>query len=402
MSMNQILALRDKRAKAWDAAKAFLDAHTAENGLMSAEDAATYDKMEADVSALGDQIARLERQQAMEDALNQPASRLLTDRPTDRPGAPEKKGRAAESYNAAFWRVVRCKSVPYEVHDALQIGVDSEGGYLVPDEYERTLVEALSEENIFRPLAHVIHTSSGDRKIPVAATKGTAAWIDEGGAYPESDDRFDQVAIGAHKLATMMKVSEELLNDSAFNIPSYIAKEYARRMGAAEEEAFLTGDGKGKPLGLLAATGGAEVGVTAASGTKITADEIIDLFYSLKAPYRRKAVFIMNDKTVRDIRKLKNASGDYLWQPSLTVGTPDRILNRPVYTSAYMPEIAAGKSCMTFGDLSYYWIADREGRSIKRLNELYAATGQVGFQASQRVDGKLILPEAVKVLKAGA
>ncbi len=402
MSMNQILALREKRAKAWDATKAFLDTHTAENGTMSAEDAATYDKMEADVSALGDQINRLERQQAMEDALNQPTGTPLVDKPTGKPGAPEKKGRAAESYNAAFWRVLRSKSVPYEVHDALQIGVDSEGGYLVPDEYERTLVEALQDQNIFRPLAHVIHTSSGERKIPVAASKGTAAWIDEEAAYPESDDSFGQVSIGAHKLATMIKVSEELLNDSVFDVPSYIAREFSRRIGAAEEEAFFTGDGSGKPLGILAATGGAELGVTAASGTKITADEIIDLFYSLRAPYRRKAVFLMNDSTVRDIRKLKNANGDYLWQPSLTAGTPDRILNRPVHTSTYMPAIEAGKPCMVFGDLNYYWIADREGRSFKRLNELYAATGQVGFMASERVDGKLILQEAVKVLKAGA
>lgn len=402
MSMNQILTLREKRAKEWDAAKAFLDTHTAENGTMSAEDAATYDKMEATVSALGDQINRLERQQAMEDTLNQPTSRPLTDRPTDRPGAPEKKGRAAESYNAAFWRMLRNKFVPYEVRDALQIGVDPEGGYLVPDEYERTLVEALDEENIFRKLAHVIHTSSGERKIPVAASKGTAAWTDEEAAYSESDDSFGQVSIGAHKLTTMIKVSEELLNDSAFDIPSYIAKEVARRIGEAEEEAFFNGNGKGKPLGILAAAGGAEVGVTAASGTKITADEIIDLFYSLKAPYRRNAVFIMNDSTVRDIRKLKNATGDYLWQPSLTADTPDRILNRPVYTSAYMPALEAGKSPMLFGDLKYYWIADREAHSIKRLNELYAATGQVGFIVSHRVDGKLVLPEAVKVLKAGA
>lgn len=286
----------------------------------------------------------------------------------------------------------------HEILNALQVGTDSEGGYLVPDEYERTLVEALEEENIFRQLAKVIQTSSGDRKIPVVATKGTASWIDEEGAFTESDDSFSQVSIGAYKLGTMIKVSEELLNDSVFDLESYISREFARRIGAKEEEAFFTGDGSGKPLGILATTGGAELGVTAASATAITADELIDLFYSLKSPYRRNAVWLLNDSTIKAIRKLKDNQGQYLWQPSLTAGTPDTILGRPVRTSAYMPAIAAEAKTIAFGDFSYYWIADRQGRSFKRLNELYAANGQVGFLASQRVDGKLILPEAIKVL----
>ena len=395
--MNQILELREKRAKAWDAAKAFLDSKRGNDGMLSAEDAATYDSMEADVVNLGREIERLERQSAIDRELSQPVGKPLTARPE--PGADQgKTGTATDEYKAAFWRTMRAKSVPHEVLNALQVGVESEGGYLAPDEYQRTLIEALEEQNIFRQLAHVISTSSGDRKIPVVASKGTASWIDEEAAYPESDDSFGQVSIGAYKLATMLKVSEELLNDSVFDLPSYIAREFARRIGAAEEEAFFTGNGTGKPTGVLNATGGAETGVTAASATAITMDEVMDLYYSLRAPYRRNAVFIMNDSTIKAIRKLKNGNGDYLWQPSLTAGQPDTLLGRPVYTSSYMPAIAAGNKTILFGDLGYYWVADRQGRSFKRLNELYAATGQVGFLASQRVDGKLVLAEAVKVL----
>ena len=395
--MNQILELREKRAKAWDAAKAFLDSKRGNDGMLSAEDAATYDRMEADVVNLGREIERLERQSAIDRELSQPVGKPLTARPE--PGADQgKTGTATDEYKAAFWRTMRAKSVPHEVVNALQVGVESEGGYLAPDEYQRTLIEALEEQNIFRQLAHVISTSSGDRKIPVVASKGTASWIDEEAAYPESDDSFGQVSIGAYKLATMLKVSEELLNDSVFDLPSYIAREFARRIGAAEEEAFFTGNGTGKPTGILNTTGGAETGVTAASATAITMDEVMDLYYSLRAPYRRNAVFIMNDSTIKAIRKLKNGNGDYLWQPSLTAGQPDTLLNRPVYTSSYMPAIAAGNKTILFGDLGYYWVADRQGRSFKRLNELYAATGQVGFLASQRVDGKLVLAEAVKVL----
>ena len=392
-----ILELREKRAKAWEAAKAFLDSHRNDKGVLSAEDDAAYTRMEQEITDLGKEISRMERREALDAQLNLPVNQPLTGKPLNgRETA--KTGRAADEYRQNFWDMMRSKTPMPQVVNALQIGTDSEGGYLVPDEYERTLVEALEEENVFRQLAKVIRTSSGDRKIPVMATKGTASWIDEEGAYLESDDSFGQVSIGAYKVGTMIKVSEELLNDSVFDLEAYISREFARRIGAKEEEAFFTGDGSGKPLGVLAAAGGAETGVTAASATAITADELIDLFYSLKAPYRRNAVWVLNDSTIKAIRKLKDNQGQYLWQPSLTAGAPDLLLGKPVRTSAYMPAIAADAKTVAFGDFSYYWIADRQGRSFKRLNELYAATGQVGFLASQRVDGKLVLPEAIKVL----
>ena len=398
-----ILELREKRAKAWEAAKAFLDSHRTDKGVLSAEDDAAYSRMEQEITDLGKEISRMERLEALDAQMKEPVNQPLTGKPMGG-RVIERTGRASEEYKTNFWNAMRSKVPLPNVVNALEEGTDSEGGYLVPDEYERTLVEALEEENVFRQLANVIRTSSGDRKIPVVATKGTASWIDEEGAYTESDDSFGQVSIGAYKVGTMIKVSEELLNDSVFDLESYIAKEFARRIGAKEEEAFFTGDGSGKPLGVLAATGGAETGVTAASSTAITADELMDLFYSLKSPYRKKAVWVLNDSTIKAVRKLKDSTGQYLWHPSLTAGTPDTLLGRPVKTSAYMPVIAAGAKTIVFGDFSYYWIADRQGRSFKRLNELYAANGQVGFLGSQRVDGKLVLSEAVKVLaqKAGS
>ena len=335
----------------------------------------------------------------MEDELNKPVNTPITAKPMNGgKEKEEKEGRGADEYRKNFWNVMRSKVPNPQIVNALEEGVDTEGGYLVPDEFEHTLVEALEEENMFRSIAHVIQTSSGERKIPVVASKGSANWIDEEGPYVDSDDSFGQVTIGSFKLGTTIKVSEELINDSVFDLENYISKEFARRIGSREEEAFFTGDGNGKPLGFLAAKGGADVGVTAASATAITADEIIDLFYSLKTPYRKNAVWILNDATVKAVRKLKDNTGQYLWQPALTEGTPDRLLGRPVYTSAYMPTAAAGAKTIAFGDFKYYWIADRQGRSFRRLNELYATTGQVGFIGSQRVDGKLILSEAVKVL----
>ena len=291
-TMSKLLELREKRAKAWDATKQFLDAKRGADGMLSEEDTATYDKMEQDVMNLGKEIERLERQAAIDAELSKATSTPLTGKPGARMGKDEKEktGRASDEYKCSFWNAMRVKAPMPSVLNALQEGTDSEGGYLVPDEFERTLVEALEEENVFRTLAHVIRTSSGDRKIPVVASKGSANWVDEEGAYQESDDAFSQVSIGAYKLGTMIKVSEELLADSVFDLEAYISREFARRIGAREEESFFNGDGKGKPLGILAAAGGAEVGVTAASATAITADEVIDLFYSLKAPYRKNAV----------------------------------------------------------------------------------------------------------------
>ena len=386
-----------KRVNLWNAMNSFLDSHRTEKGVLSVEDDATYAEMEKEFDSLTKEIARLDRKDAIENELNKPVNTPIVNTPRVE-DEEDKAGRGSKNYKKSFWNAMRSKTIRPDIQDALQVGTDSEGGYLVPDEFEKTLVEALEDENIFRKLATVIKTSSGDRKIPVVASKGSASWVDEEGLIPESDDSFSQVSIGAYKLGTLIKVSNELLADSVFNLEAYISKEFGRRCGAKEEEAFFNGDGTGKPVGVLHATLGAEVGVTAASPSEIKADEVIDLFYSLRAPYRKRAVWILNDSTVKAIRKLKDANGNYLWQPALTAGTPDTILGRPVYTSAYVPSIAAGNKTIIFGDLSYYWVADRQGRTFKKLSELYATTDQTGFMATQRVDGKLILREAVKVL----
>ena len=260
--------------------------------------------MEQEIVDLGHEIERQERADAFERELAAPVATPITAKPEARK-VDEKVGRASDAYKKAFWSPARAKDgVGYEIRNSLSEGVDSEGGYLVPDEYEKTLVSALAETNAVREHAHVFNTSNGTHKIPVVVSKGSAAWIDENGAYTENDDVFGMEQIDAHKVGTIIKVSEELLYDSAFDLENYFREEFARRIGDCEEDAFLNGNGSMKPTGLLNATGGAQVGVTAASATAITADEIIDLFYSLKSPYRKNAIWIMNDATVRLVRKL--------------------------------------------------------------------------------------------------
>lgn len=387
-----IQELRKKRADAWDEARNFLDSKRTESGVLSDEDSAAYDAMEKNIVALGTEIERLERQERLGKELSAATSTPIVGTP----GAHEsRKSTASAEYTRAFWDSVRNRNW-IDVHNDLQVGTDTEGGYLVPDEFEKKLISALEEENIFRPLATKIQTSSGDRKIPVITQKGEAVWMEEEEAYTLSDDAFGQIALSAYKVGTAIKISEELLNDSVFDLPSYIAKEFARRIGT-KEEAFLIGDGIGKPTGIFAATGGAMNGATTA-GAAINFDDVMELYFSLKSPYRKKAVWVMNEQTLKALRKVKDSTGNYIWQPSVQVGIPDTILNRPYVTSVYAPTPDAGNKAIAFGDFSYYWIADRQGRSLKRLNELFAMNGQVGFLASQRVDGKLILPEAVKTL----
>ena len=395
MTINE---LREKRNSVWEKAKAFLASHRNESGVLSAEDTATYEAMEKEVVDLGTAIKQLERQEAMEREMNAATSTPITTKPAAGAKVDPKIGRASDAYTEAFWKQAR-NNTSYDIRNALQVGVDTEGGYLCPDTFENQLVTGLTAKNVVRGLAHVISTSSGQHKIPVVANRGTASWVEEEGPIPEGDDTFGQQYIGAHKVGTLIKVSEELLNDSAFDLEAYFVAEFARRIGNKEEEAFLNGDGAGKPTGIL---NDAEVGVTAASATAITADELIDLFYSLPAPYRANAVWVMNDSTMRYIRKLKDTTGQFLWQKALHEGEHETLLGKPIYHSPFAPEVAAGAKPILFGDLSYYWIGDRKGITFRRLNERYADTGQVGFLASKRLDGKLILPEAIKCLQMKA
>ena len=397
--MNKILEMRTHRAELWDKAKDFLNSHQDEHGMMSAEDTATYERMEKELTDYGHAIEREERAAEMERQMNAATSTPLLHRPEKHED--RKKRFASDEYRNAFWNAVRGRG-SYDIRDALQVGELSEGGYTVPDEFEHQLIEALDEENIMRNLVHVIRTESGDRKIPLVVSKGEAFWVEEEAEIPESDVSFGQITLSAHKLGRMIRISSELLHDSAFDLASYIARDFGRSVGAAEEDAIINGDGDHKPIGLLHDTLGAETGVTAASGTAITADEILDLQHSLRSGYRRKAVWVMNDATIKLLRKLKDGNGNFMWQPGLQYGAPDTLLNQKVLSSSCMPLPVAGKKAIMYGDFDHYWLADREGRSMQRLNELYAKTDQVGFKITERIDGRLILPEAVKCLQMKA
>lgn len=387
-----IIELRAKRATAWEAAKAFAESHTTANGTLSAEDNATYERMEQEIADLGREIQRRERQDALDAELNKPVNQPITNNPAN--AEKPKTGRASNEYKEDFGRHLRGKK---PLHNVLSESVDADGGYLVPEEFEKQIVRGIDETNIIRSIAKVI-TTAHDRKIPVAVGHSVATWTEENAAFAESNPTFGQKQIDAFKLTDLIRVSTELLQDSAFNVEDYIIREFSYAFGVAEEQAFCIGTGTNQPTGIFTENGG-EVGFTTSSATVITIDDVISLIYSLKAPYRKNAVFLMNDATVGLIRKLKDGNGAYLWQPSVQAGQPDKILGFDVYTTPFAPAIAGGALPIAFGDFQNYWIGDRGGKTVQRLNELYATNGQVGYVATERVDGKVILPEAIKLLK---
>ena len=391
--MSTVLELREKRNKIWNTAKDFLDSKRDANGLIAPEAAAEYDKMEADMVALGKEIERLERQAAFDLELSKPTSQPITNTPQDPQSALPKTDRASNEYREDFGQLIRGRQ---PAHNVLSTSPDADGGYLVPVEFERRIIDGLDEANVIRRIARTISTSA-ERKIPIAADKSVARWTPENAPIQESNLTFTQKTIDAYKLTDLIRISIELLQDSMFNLEHYIADEFARAFGVAEEEAFCVGTGVGQPTGIFRETGGGEIKVTA--GASINTDNLIDLVYALKSPYRRNAKFLMKDITVSAIRKLKDANGQYLWQPSVQAGEPDRLLGYRLYTSPYVPEVAAGALPVAFGDFNHYWVADRMGRTVQRLNELFAGNGQVGFIATQRVDGKVILPEGIQLLK---
>ncbi len=401
MTIKELFA---KRANLWENAKDFLNTHQDENGLMSAEDAATYDKMEADIQDYTAQIERMERQGQIDAQMSAWNGSPLIGAPGAGAKRPEAKtGIASDNYAEDYNCYLRGRAL---VHNVMSEGVDANGGYLVPTEFERQIVTALDENNVVRSVANVIKTAA-ERKIPVAASHVAAQWTAENGAYTESNPTFAQKAIDAYKETALAKVSIELLQDSMFSVEAYLANEFGRAFGILEEEAFCVGTGTGQPTGIFNAYDnnapvGGEINVITGTSGAVKGDDLISLVYALKAPYRKNAKFLMKDSSVAEIRKLKDGNGVYMWQPSLQAGQPDKLLGYDLLTSAYAPEIAANALPVAFGDFHSYWISDRSGITIQRLNELYSANGQVGFIATKRCDGKTILHEGIQLLKVKA
>ncbi len=311
-----------------------------------------------------------------------------TEKQVDKTAETKKK---AEAYNTAFWETMHT-GIP---QNALKEGSDGSGGYLVPDTYDERLLQALTKKNVLRQIATTIPTTQ-KLTIPVSLGGENATWMPENKAYAFSEAEFSEVVIDAHKLGTSILVSDEMLEDGGVDLEKYIEDIFAERISNAEESAFISGNGNGKPIGLIHQ---ASIGKVTDEKGKISADDLADMEFSLAEPYRKNAVWVMSNDAYCRLCQLHHYRGNPIWSNGFEEEMPKKLFGYPVYICDYIDDVIPGGIPVMFGDFRYYWIGDRGKRVIKRLVERYADHGQVAFITTERVDAKLVLPEAVKLLK---
>lgn len=311
-----------------------------------------------------------------------------TENQADNSAAIAKK---AAIYNTAFWETMHT-GMP---QNALKEGSDGSGGYLVPDVYDDRLAKTLTEKNVLRQIGKVIPTTQ-KLIIPISLGGENATWMTENEPYTFNEAEFGKMELDAHKLATSIHASDELLEDSGVNLEKFIEDIFAERIGNAEEDAFVNGDGNGKPLGIIHQ---ASVGKVTDEKGKISADDLVDMEFSLAEPYRKNSVWVMSNDAYCRLGQLRHYRGNPIWSNGFEEEKPMKLFGYPVYICNHMDDVTPGSIPVMFGDFNFYWIGDRGKRVIKRLVERYADRGQVAFITSERVDAKLVLPEAVKLLK---
>lgn len=399
MSVTIIEDLRARRKGLLEEMRSITEGAEAADRDLTAEEAQEFERREADFDAISGRVERLEK-------ADERAAAIQGENPAKVDVTPVVSADPAEQREIeirAFEKVLRSKGdmsrLEKEERAALQVNTDSEGGFTVPKAFSDQLVQSMREFGVINGLATHIQTGeSGTLTIPKVATNATAVWTDEEAPYTQSEGTFGSITLGAFKVGAISKISDELIHDSAFDLLSWLATDQGEALGMKTGEAYAVGAASSTttPEGLVTK---ATAGVTTAVNTGFTADEVIDVYHSLGQPYRPNASWLMNDSTLKVVRKFKDTTNQYIWQPGLQAGQPDLLLGRPVYTDPNIAAVAASARVAVFGDIAKaYIIRDVEGPTVKVLNELYAVNGQVGFRSSLRTDGDLRDANAVKAL----
>ena len=292
-------------------------------------------------------------------------------------------------YDKAFWNAMKGNTASA---DALRSGKTPMGTIKFPSYTASKFSEALAKESLFRKIGTVLY-NQGDHKFWARDCDDTASWVPEGAAIPIYDgmENFTPYDIYSHKLATVIRMDEDFVFSPGYNLEKHMTAHLTKAFSRAEEKAFIIGNGATEPVGILAENGGAEIG---ASASALTYDDVVALYFSVKPEYRNNGKWLMNDETAFALRRVKDADGNYIWNHS-----NDTILGKEVLISEFMPNADAGALPVAFGDFSYYTIVDRDHTSVKALREKFAINSQIGYLGIEFLDGKLVRPEAVKVLK---
>jgi len=421
--------LRDRRQNVWNEAKALTDKTTEENRAFTAEEQGTWDQLNEELDKLDARIKSVldgeKRSKDADDAMERLAG---TGRGVERrdgtiaaPGEQE----LADKFRKLARGEIRSIDVALPSHAERRAIVesrnfrgltgliesrvlqDSTANMPLPSSFIGQLYQYLVDTSTIRGANPTVYTTSSGETltIPRSTAEGSATWFGEGVQITASDPTLSSVALSAYKVGKVVYVSTELLEDTGFDLLGFISEHAGRNVGIAVDAGYVVGTGTSQPTGFVAtatvAVTGA-VGTTVSLGTANQGDYLIDLFHSVIPQYRTRASWVMNDSTVKVVRKVKDTTGQYLWQPGLVAGAPDTILGRPVYADPNVAVMAANAKSIAFGDFGGYWIRDVTPLRFDRSDDFKFDTDVVSFRILYRTDGKLGDTNAVKLFQNSA
>ena len=391
--MSLIDQLAERRQNIWHEAKGLLDAASAENRDLTAEETGKYEAMSADLTALRSRIDLIAKTEQENRDIEASLSSMV--------GAPGERSGPTPDLNAAFRALAKGETRSVEIGAqemgpvwtrALSKGTATAGGNTVPTSFRDQLIEHLIESSGLMLLGPtVLNTTSGENiELPVTTSYGAAALVAEAGTLVGTDPAFAKRTLGAYKYGQLVKVSSELVADSAFDISAFIAKVAGRNVGLALAPHLITGTGSSQPTGVVTTATNGKTGGAGVTGA-FTADDLIDLQYSVIAPYRNSpnAGWLMRDASMAAVRKLKDGASRYIFEPGLIGGAPDSILGKPVQTDPNVAAIALGAKSVLFGDWSQYFVRMAGGVRFERSDDFAFGTDEVAFRAIIRADALL-------------
>jgi HK97 family phage major capsid protein len=402
-----VTRLRERRLNVWEQAKAITDRAVEDNRAFKPEEQGEWEALNGELDALDARIksaidteARAKEQDEAFNRLSGSNSKGPEKRTNDQRTAELRSFMKGET-PLPFFDFKPESPLPPDIRTLSKLTTGA-GGNLVPTSfYERLVAHMIEVSAILQSGATVLNTTSGETlAVPKTTAHGTARLTLEAGTLSAGDPTFGQASLGAYKYGVLIQVSRELIDDNGVDLEGYLAMQAGRALGNALGADLITGDGSGKPTGILNNTTLGATGPTGANGgfgaTSATAnsggDFLIDLFYSVISPYRNSsaASWLVRDATMAVVRKLKDTTGQYLFQPSLVAGTPDTILGKAVRTDPFVPAISTGAKSVIFGDLSQYFVRLAGGVRFERSNDFAFNTDLVTFRAILRGDGILV------------
>lgn len=392
-----IYELKQERAKVTADIRAMMDKYDGKE--MDGADKETFGNLEAQFDKLSDSINREEKQLERERSLGETVNAEAV-KPT--------ANKAMELFNKAITGTREDVKVYNDL--TYTLGTNATAGYLsAPMEFREELIKGLDSDCFFRSLARVLPAIGNAKSIgypQMTARAADAEWVGEVDAAPvEQTMAFGLREMVPHRMAKLIKISRTLMNHSAL-APQVLLDEMRYAIAVTQEKAYMTGNGSGKPLGVFtASSSGISTARDVVAGTTsaVTSDGLKDVKYSLKEGYVRNATWIFHRDIIKQIAKLKDGEDRYMWEPSIVLGEPDRLLNIPVRQSDFAPNtVAASAYVGILGDFSHYWIVDGDTLEMQILNELYAVNNQNGYLFNYWGDGAPVLEEAFARVKLAA